>query len=289
MTSSTGADSHPEVTDISDLTEGLLPPERATAVRAHIAGCALCTDVRDSLEEIRGLLGTLPGPVRMPADVAGRIDAALAAEAHLDTVTPGVPRGIPTPHVPRETSTAPVGHSPASTGPGRPGKRPRDRRRWGRGVLAAASAAGVLLLGGVIYQTVSSGSGSSVSDSSVRKSVAGGSDAVEQQVRQLLAGKMSSAANTPLVGGPEYTTQGGNHTDLAPNRAPTPVPPCVLKATQRPTAPLAAERETFQGKDAYLLVLPHPQDSSSVDAYVVSASCTASRPGTVLFQATYPR
>ncbi|HEY3478460.1 MAG TPA: hypothetical protein VGL02_06105, partial [Streptomyces sp.] len=167
---------------------------------------------------------------------------------------------------------------------------PRDRRRWGRGVLAAASAAGVLLLGGVIYQTVSSGgSHSGASDSSVRKSVAGGSDAVEAQVRQLLAGKSSGAANTPLVGGPDFTANGGNHTDIAPNRAPAAVPPCVLKATQRSTPPLAAQREVFQGKDAYLLVLPDPKDSGKVDAYVVSASCTASSPGAVLFQSAYPR
>ena len=290
MTSTTGADSHPEVAEISALAEGILPPDSAAAVRDHLAGCALCADVRDSLEEIRGLLGTLPGPPRMPADVAGRIDAALAAEALLDTVLPGVPRGTPAgPHVPRETSAAPGGHSAASTGPGRPGKRPRDRRRWGRGVLAAASAAGVLLLGGVIYQSVSSGgSGESAADSSARKASAAGSDTVAGQVQQLL-GKSSGSVRTPMVGGQYNSNSGGEQTDIAPNHAPTSVPACVLKATSRSATPLAAERESFQGKDAYLLVLPNPTDSTSVDAYVVSASCTASSPGAVLFRATYPR
>ncbi|CAM5719671.1 hypothetical protein SANTM175S_06579 [Streptomyces antimycoticus] len=84
MTSSTDTDEHPEVAEISALTEGLLSPSRAVDVRTHLASCVLCADVSTSLEEIRSLLGTLPGPVRMPADIAGRIDAALAAEALLD-------------------------------------------------------------------------------------------------------------------------------------------------------------------------------------------------------------
>lgn len=101
MTSTTGTDEHPEVSEISDLTEGLLPPARATALRAHLAVCALCEDVLASLEEIRSLLGTLPGPVPMPAEVAGRIDAALAAEALLNA--------MPESSVSRETL-----HEPAS-------------------------------------------------------------------------------------------------------------------------------------------------------------------------------
>ncbi|MCI3931781.1 hypothetical protein [Streptomyces sp. AN091965] len=88
MTTTTDSAGHPDVSEISDLTEGLLSPSRTHDVRQHLDGCALCTDVYDSLEEIRGMLGTLPGPSRMPADVAERIDAALAAEALLDsTVT----------------------------------------------------------------------------------------------------------------------------------------------------------------------------------------------------------
>ena len=88
MTSTTDTAGHPDVAEISDLTEGLLPPSRTADVRRHLDGCALCADVYASLEEIRGLLGTLPGPPRMPADIAGRIDAALAAEALLNATAP---------------------------------------------------------------------------------------------------------------------------------------------------------------------------------------------------------
>ena len=72
MTSTTDMAGHPDVAEISDLAEGLLPPARSTELRRHLDDCELCADVYTSLEEIRGLLGTLPGPPRMPADVAGR-------------------------------------------------------------------------------------------------------------------------------------------------------------------------------------------------------------------------
>ncbi|MFD7799862.1 anti-sigma factor family protein, partial [Streptomyces anulatus] len=80
VTSTADTAQHPEVSEISDLTEGLLSPSRAAEVQQHIAGCDLCSEVRDSLEEIRDLLGTMPTPEPMPEDIAARIDAALAAE-----------------------------------------------------------------------------------------------------------------------------------------------------------------------------------------------------------------
>lgn len=88
MTATTDTDGHPEVAEISALADGLVQPSRAAELREHLAGCLLCEDVRSSLEEIRSLLGTLPGPARMPEDIAGRIDAALAAEALLDATSP---------------------------------------------------------------------------------------------------------------------------------------------------------------------------------------------------------
>lgn len=92
MTSPTGMNEHPEVVEISDFTEGILPPQRSASVRGHLDDCPLCADVRASLDEIRGLLGTLPGPPRMPTDIAHRIDAALAAEVLLASTAPDVSR-----------------------------------------------------------------------------------------------------------------------------------------------------------------------------------------------------
>lgn len=98
MTSSTtDMTGHPDVAEIADLAEGLLPTTRTTEVRQHLESCELCADVYASLTEIQGLLGTLPAPAPMPDDVAARIDAALAAEPPL-----GIADGT---RVSRETST----------------------------------------------------------------------------------------------------------------------------------------------------------------------------------------
>ncbi|WP_320782390.1 hypothetical protein [Streptomyces sp. CRN 30] len=102
---------HPDVTEISDLAEGLLPPSQTTDVRRHLDACELCADVYASLEEIRGLLGTLPGPPRMPDDVVGRIDAALAAEALLSATAPDTTATAPSP-----TTAAPEAPHTATSG-----------------------------------------------------------------------------------------------------------------------------------------------------------------------------
>jgi hypothetical protein len=290
VTSAADRDAHPEVTEISDLTEGLLSPERGAALRAHLADCSLCADVRDSLEEIRGLLGTLPGPQRMPADIAGRIDAALAAEALLSATDPGVPRGTPTvahtrnSDVPRGTSTAPHGHAPAPTGPGRS----HGSRRWRRGLLVAASVAAVVGLG-VTLQQVGGGSTNSADSGTAGSKRMDAADPVALQVQRLLqatvGGRTAETSDSPKLNDP-HAVDGQSPN---PDRAPASVPECVLKATHRTAAPLASDRESFRGTDSYLVVLPHPGDDSLVDAFVVGASCTATSPGAVLFSNTYPR
>ncbi|GAA2085741.1 hypothetical protein GCM10009801_47690 [Streptomyces albiaxialis] len=191
-----GTDEHPEVAEISALSEGLLPVERQSDVRAHLDTCGLCTDVRLSLEEIRDALGTLPGPARMPEDVAGRIDAALAAEALLDATrtestaegdaghggdaaeedgaadatTPG---SAPEPLSPGPVSPAPVPVSvPLPDTEPEPAASPVSRetapegtpsaargRRWRSLTLAAAAAVAVLGVGGLTLQLLSSSGG----------------------------------------------------------------------------------------------------------------------------------
>ncbi|MEV7287924.1 hypothetical protein AB0O01_25710 [Streptomyces sp. NPDC093252] len=100
MTSTTDMTEHPDVSEIADLTEGLLTRSRSADLHQHLDICTPCADVYASLEEIRGLLGTMPEPPAMPADIAERIDQALAAEAALQG-SPG--NGT---HVSRETPDA---------------------------------------------------------------------------------------------------------------------------------------------------------------------------------------
>lgn len=141
----------------------------------------------------------------------------------------------------------------------------------------------MVLVGGGIYEAASSGGGDNAGSNSLKKADAGAAaDPVAAQVRQLLAQPPSAGArgkigDSPMLSGPDGTGKAAS------------VPACVLDATERSQAPLASERDLFQGTDSYLVVLPHPGDGSLVDAYVVSASCTDTSPGSVLFQNTYPR
>ncbi|MFF4424788.1 hypothetical protein ACFY04_29135 [Streptomyces sp. NPDC001549] len=293
----TGAIRHPDVSEISDLTEGLLSPSRTAEIRRHLGDCALCADVRASLEEIRSLLGTLPGPARMPADIAGRIDAALAAEALLDATRPRVP-AVPAdrPHTPaRDVSrgTSPAGHPTGPTGPGRR----RARRRIA--VLTGLAGAAACALGIFLFGDFSDGPthGTAASDSAARPSAAGvagegnyTAQGLQDSVRQLIAGGQG-AKNVPEE---QNNTLGLENTAPAPGdkRAAPSVPACVQQATGRPDTPIATERGSYQGTPVYLLVLPHPADSARVDAYLVDTACEqtgSADPGKVLLKSTYPR
>ncbi|QNP64205.1 hypothetical protein [Streptomyces genisteinicus] len=296
MTSSTDADQHPDVSEISDLTEGLLPPSRATELRRHLDGCALCSDVHTSLEEIRGLLGTLPGGSRMPADVAGRIDAALAAEVLLSATAPessvDVSRETSTetpvpPTAPNPSARRPAGHSRAATGPGRSR---RTRRRTA--VLGAVLSAAAVGLSVVLFQsggqmTADSGADTSVSATSEDSGEFSGVP-VQDRVHTLLSAGTASA-EPRIEKAPSAEADGPA---ISPKSSPmTAVPPCVQRGTGRTEPPLAFEEGRYAGTDAYLVVLPHPTDATRIQAYVVDASCvSASTPsGDLLLTRTYPR
>ncbi|MEV0416064.1 hypothetical protein AB0I68_36255 [Streptomyces sp. NPDC050448] len=317
MTPAAGTIRHPDVSEISDLTEGLLSPVRTAEVRRHLGDCPLCADVHASLEEIRGLLGTLPGPPRMPADIAGRIDAALAAEALLDSTTSTTPRAEATPasgsathlDVSRETSPAapvgpgsrrPAGHPAGATGPGR--RRARRRITVIAGLAGAAACAlgiflAVNLLGTGSPDTAARKSGTSAAAAAPADGTYT-AQGLQDSVRRILA--PGQGAKTTPQGEQQNNTYGLENTTPSPrlvpgdgNRTePSAVPSCVQGATGRPDTPLAAERGSYGGAEVYLLVLPHPGDPARVDAYLVSAGCAdtpSAESGKPLLTRTYPR
>ncbi|AZP18986.1 hypothetical protein EJC51_24695 [Streptomyces aquilus] len=281
MTSRTDTAGHPDVAELSELTEGLLTQTRSADVRRHLDECELCADVHASLEEIRGLLGSLPGPPRMPDDVAGRIDAALAAEALLSATAPE-PAATPgrsdhtadlvaTPalvgtHVSRETSVSadrPAGHARASsTGPGRKGRSRGGRRRIA--VLGTVFTVAALGLGSVLLSSFNDGK---PSDPTAQADAFSGKK-VETQVSELLTQGSSVASRSPRSFGANNVPE--NHVKNQP--APQ-VPSCVLKGIGRDDTALAAKKGTYDDVPAYLVVMPHTNDSDRVDAYVVDAGC----------------
>ncbi|MFJ4810942.1 anti-sigma factor family protein [Streptomyces longwoodensis] len=305
MTSTTDTTGHPDVTEISDLTDGLLGPSRSEEIRRHLAACELCADVQASLEEIRGLLGTLPGPARMPDDVAQRIDAALAAEAlldaeALDTAKSGEATGSSetsgaTAHVSRETTSVsretsvpaadrPSGHArSSSTGPGR-----KERKRPGRrkiAVLGAVFGAAALGLGSVLVASLSGGGDGGTTASSTHSTAADtfSRTTMERQVTALLSKNEGSRAPHSL----------GLDGDSEPPRVftqPT-VPACVQQGIGRQDTALATQTGVYQGRDVLLVVLPDPADTGKVTSYLVDTRCVQ-HPGArakVLLQHTYAR
>jgi anti-sigma factor RsiW len=301
-----GTDEHPDVTELSDLAEGVLPTTRRREVREHLEHCPLCADTHTSLHEIRDALGSLPGPPRMPDDVAGRIDAALAAEALLDAEREGAQRPTPVSRetepdeparVSREThrtspardasASRPAGHAPGRSGPG------RTRRRAGhyRALLTAAGAVGALVLGGALLQGITGGSASDAGgEASEQRGDEGAvaAQGLEQRVDELLSRAPATEGGQPDI---EAETTAPGNAPLA--GGPAVVPSCVRAGIDRPEQPLAAEPgQSYAGRPSYLVVLPHPGDMQRVDAYVVDSTCTTegdSGPGEVLVERTFHR
>ncbi|MFJ6517746.1 hypothetical protein ACIQJ4_05670 [Streptomyces filamentosus] len=324
MTTTDKADTaqHPDVSEISDLTEGLLSPGRSAAVRRHLDGCALCADVRSSLEEIRGLLGTLPGPPRMPAEIAGRIDAALAAEALLDATvpdpsrtvsreTPGFPPAGDSVTVPpveaadvvsRETArpasparpadSRPLTARPASraaSGPGRGRTRHRGR------IALLTGLAGTLVAGVCAYSLYALTQNGTANLDATKADTAASAplstfsgEPVEDRVRSLLGADPDLRA--PKGAQPESLTAEAPEQNGTVRRSGDPaLPGCVLAGTGRQDPVLASERGEYEGTSAYLLVLADPADGDRVRAYLVDASCTGDTPGELLRTASYPK
>ncbi|MGA5084371.1 anti-sigma factor family protein [Streptomyces sp. NRRL S-1314] len=303
MTSTTDKAEHPDVAEISDLTEGLLPADRRDAVRRHLDGCELCADVHASLEEIRGLLRTVPGPPRMPADVAGRIDAALAAEALLHATAPvtdgedendvtqaATADGAPL-HVSRETSAPsdrPTGRPRSSTtGPGR---KPRLRGRSRRAVaLGAAFAVAALGLGSVVLSSLN-GDGPDEEQRTTTAADTFSEGKLEKKVNDLLARspEQDKGARSPHTFGMADTPSANPRVLTKPA-----VPECVQEGIGRNDAALATEQGVYQGRTALLVVLPDASDATHVTAYIVDATCVGnaspSSTAKVLLEHSYAR
>ncbi|MFF8957700.1 anti-sigma factor family protein [Streptomyces sp. NPDC014894] len=296
MTSTADMTQHPDVSEISDLAEGLLPPSRSADVERHLDACALCADVRTSLEEIRGLLGTLPGNTRMPVDIAERIDAALAAEALLDSTAPD-----DTAHVSRETtpivqqrepsgsSARPAGQARGATGPGR-----KRRSRRAVAVLGAAFTVAALWVSALFLQTLNSDNAdkSAMRDQGAQAASAPSDYAdpgLDERVRSLLTAD-SARYGEKAEGARTFGTENEAPTSRMKS-APT-APPCVQRGTGRTDTPIAVEYGSYNGANAYLVVFPNPADDLRVQVYVVDAECADSAPsstGKLLLKDDYSR
>src|SRR5437016_5680233 len=118
---------HVDAETLARFRQGELSVRRGSRIRAHLAGCARCSDLNEDLAGVTTLLARVPPPP-IPEHLAARIHSALAAEAaRRATLTAG-----PAPAARTETAspagTADRAGATGTTGPERPGRgwrRPR--------------------------------------------------------------------------------------------------------------------------------------------------------------------
>jgi hypothetical protein len=293
VTPKTDTAGHPDVTEISDLTEGLLSASRASELLRHLDECASCADVHASLEEIRSLLGTLPNPQRMPDDIADRIATALIAESGADS---GSSDGSHAAHVSRETPGAnrPAGSARTpSTRPGRKARMRRGRRRIV--VLSTVFTVAALGVASVVLASLNDGKGL---DSVARGRSSASTDTfseatLENRVTTLLdqAPKAQGTTHAPHSLGAD-SGPGADNPNILKSGPTVTVPSCVRQGIGATGTPLAAEEGTYDSKGVYLVLLPDPSGSNTrVTAYIVDASCVSrpSIPAQVLLSRAYTR
>lgn len=284
---------HPDPEEV----DALLDPAGGDAgVAAHVAGCAVCTGVRDDLAQVRALLAEQARHVPAePADLGARIAAALAAEPPLTA-----------------PSTAPGGSSWAAAAPAGPPAGPppgggqvrdleahrRRRRRATTWFAAAASVAvvavgGSLLLPGLLERSGDSATGAaedssaggapppaaqpSVDPSDVDRgggsSVQGGGGVVEVSGTDYTASSLPRQAAALLAaapgdGGQEWSEAPDADAALERLRA---LPDC-LTALGFGSVTRAVDLATYEGEPATVVVLDEPGDDLVV---VVPAGCGA--------------
>lgn len=285
MTEGTSPAGHPDDETLALSQEGLLAAEAELSVRGHLAGCATCAARRDALAAVSGRLAAAADAGPVPADVAARLDHALAAAA-----APALP-SVP------------------------------DRGPRGMRVLQAAAVVVLLLAGiGVVASVLQVGgrdsdnattAGGAV-DSAPKAAESGGfpvtasgrnwaPDTVVAAIPELVTGAlgpsvMSDTGDTGDSGGAGGATGGeeeartlrGAPGDTARLASGPALAECVGALNDGPVTPVAVDLASWQGNPAVVIVLPTPGDPASVDAWVVGPEC-AQADAQVLYFARAPR
>lgn len=270
---------HLRVDVIAVLDEGLLDPGEAEQARLHLRSCSLCAGHQAALAGVPAALRKAgeSEPPPLPAWVAARLDAALAAEAEAGRAAAAADR-----------LTSIAGARPRRSRPGR-----------GRGALvrSLAAAAAVCLLGGGGYalfraaaQPPSAGSTSAGARSGAASKPAprGGPliepGATAPAIRvprvthsgtnyrpgQLQAQVESVLGQTPRTGQPAP----GESSSSPGMGLPTALQGCVQKVigAQQPTL---VDTASYQGQPATVIVAPQPNGPGG-QVWVAGAGCSAS-------------
>lgn len=301
------------VDELSDYVEGLVTdPARLAGVSVHVAECRICTDALAGLAAVRVVLAAdVVGP--MPADVAARLETALAGEAAAVL-------------------------SPAA------GARPTDlrthpragahrRRTPAAAVLAAAATVMAVAVGSALWANWSNGVGSGTAGgpANARRDTAEVSEPLPAgqeydtagifttasgqdytlytlwiSARDLLAARERdlgardaedggatdgpapvvppSASQGPAIGDPDAFSKSQVRAAFAPLGAPAGLVRCLGTLVPDPatTRPLAIDLGSYGGQPAAMLVLADPADPLIARVYLVGVRCAEGEAQTFL-------
>jgi hypothetical protein len=289
--------------------EGLLGRRAAARVRAHVAGCSRCAELDEELAALPALLALTAAPP-MPADLAARLDAVIAAEsagrlrtadaagaAGADAAGPQAAEAATAAQPPGPE--APVAAQPVVADATAPRARPGLARR----VLALAAAVAVLAAGGGYLLSRLPSPASSTSASRAAAPSAAGGPAVRAGSNAASGG----SGYTVIASGTDYRAAqlpaqiavvltryriapAGEHVTVpagqaAPRQAPSnqvlqpsrlaALSGCVTRITggQRP---LMVDESRYDGRPATIIVLAATAQQLT-EAWVVGPACSASR------------
>jgi hypothetical protein len=250
---------HLDYDTLADLSEGLLSDAQAASADAHLAGCAMCQNRSAEIADVSRLLAAAPLPP-MPADLASRIDEALATAA---------------------TTSGPVVNLEG-----------RRHKRRIRTLSIAAAAAVVVGAGALAGQTL-------LRDSLPAESGSAQSPPLQDRTSTPRAPGAPGTGTLQDAGGYRTVRSGTNYTAAElgeqasaqlgqaesgsrSSTADRSLTGCVRRVTQG-KVPLLVDIAMFEGRPATVIVLP-AADAARLDVWVVGPECSAS--GTALIERT---
>ena len=264
------ASAHPGFERLAELDEGLLDSADAERVAEHAAGCAHCRDEQAQLNRTRTLLGSLPDEP-LPADIAARLDAALADAASTQST-------------PAQATVLPLDAQ-------------RRRRRIPPAAAGLGAAAAIAAVVAILVVGHGSGGGHTGTPEQTSALGAAGADTVLSNLTTTESGTDYTSKNLdstvpPLVGGPhlamtQIAPQPNTGAGARPKAAALPAAlahlhdspdalrSCILgvEAGGAIERPLAIDFARYQGAPALLVVLPG-LSAGFVDAWFVGAACS---------------
>ena len=207
-------DQHLGLDDAAALDEGLLAPEQARRLEAHIAGCAACARTLEDVRGVRGTLADLGDAQTVPAHVQARLAAALAQAG-------------------QEPAARPAAPAPGATGI----RRPRRARQLLHAAAKPLLATAAVLLGVVLVVNLPQG-GSDDAETAAGGATSYDAPAAAAAPAPAPAAKASPGPESATAPAPQSTAGAAGQGMLdSAGSAPTTPRPSAARPTSTPARP----------------------------------------------------